>query len=186
MKKKKTEKTCGLTGNRNIIHYDNKKIELLNEKIDFVLKYLIKIRGVKSFLCGMPIGADLMIAKRIIKYREEHNADIKIYSVIPCEKQDLKWKEEQKREYKEVLKECEPSDYKYSPYTEGCMLKRNRYIVDNCSIIFVIFNENVKRGGTFQTINYATKKNKDIYILNPKTLEIEAISSKKKRKIKNS
>jgi len=66
------------------------------------------------------------------------------------------------------------------------MLKRNRYIVDNCSIIFVIFNENVKRGGTFQTINYATKKNKDIYILNPKTLEIEAISSKKKRKIKNS
>jgi len=105
LKKKKTEKTCGLTGNRNIIHYDNKKIELLNEKIDFVLKYLIKIRGVKSFLCGMPIGADLMIAKRIIKYREEHNADIKIYSVIPCEKQDLKWKEEQKREYKEVLKE---------------------------------------------------------------------------------
>ena len=170
----------GITGHRNIINCDNKQIELLNKKIDFVLKYLINIHEVKSFLCGMAIGADLMIAKRIIKYRNENNVDIKIYSVIPCENQDLKWKDEQKREYREVLKECETSGYKYGPYTKGCMQRRNRYIVDNSDFIFAIFDENVKRGGTFQTINYATKQNKNMYILNPKTLEISAVSSKKK------
>ena len=126
----------------------------------------------KTFLCGMAIGADLMIAKRIIKYRNENNLDVKVKSVIPCEKQDLYWKKIQKSEYREVLKECEPSDYKYGPYTDGCMLKRNRYIVDNSDFIFAIFDENTKRSGTLYTINYARRQNKSIFILNPKTMKV--------------
>ena len=76
-------KQCGITGHRNIINYNNEQIKILNEKIDFLLGIFIKIYKVNSFLCGMAVGADLMIAKRIIKYRKEHNEDIKIYSVIP-------------------------------------------------------------------------------------------------------
>ena len=106
---------------------------------------------------------------------------VKIYSVIPCENQDLKWKDEQKREYREVLKECEPSGYKYGPYTKGCMQRRNRYIVDNSDYVFAILNPKIKRGGTVQTVNYAIKKNKGIFFIDPETLEIRAKSSKKEQ-----
>ncbi len=172
---------CGITGNRNITDYNDEDKALLNQKIDFILSMLIENLNTKSFLCGMAIGADLMIAKRIIKYRKEHNEDIKIYSVIPCENQDLKWKDEQKREYREVLKECEPSGYKYGPYTKGCMQRRNRYIVDNSDYVFAILNPKIKRGGTVQTVNYAIKKNKGIFFIDPETLEIRAKSSKKEQ-----
>ena len=163
MEKKKIKQICGLTGNRNIIYYNNKQIELLNEKIDFVLSILIENLNIKSFLCRMAVSADLMIAKRIIEYRNRHNVYIKIYSVIPCEHRDLKWSSEQKREYREVLKECEPSDYKYGPYTKGFIQRRNRCIVDNSDYLFAILNPRIKRGGTFQTINYATKQNKSTF-----------------------
>ena len=56
--------------------------------------------------------------------------------------------------------------------------KRETNIVDNCQILFAIFDDSMTRDGTFQTINYATKQNKNMYILNPKTLEVTAIAAK--------
>lgn len=35
----------------------------------------------KSFLCKMAVGADLMISKKIIKYMKGHNKDIFAYSL---------------------------------------------------------------------------------------------------------
>ena len=164
--------SCGIVGHRDIPKYDNNKNKQLNNQIDNTIDFLIKIQ-IDKFLCGMAIGADLMIAKRIIKYRNENNLDVKVKSVIPCENQTLHYTDKQKREYREVLKECEPSDYKYGPYFDGCMLKRNRYIVDNSDFMFAIFDENnTKRGGTLYTINYPKRQNKSIFILDPKTMKV--------------
>ena len=39
-------------------------------------------------------------------------------------------------------------------YFEGCMLKRNNFLVENSSLVLAGYR-NVKRGGTFYTINKA-------------------------------
>ena len=45
-------------------------------------------------------------------------------------------------------------------YFRGCMQKRNRYMVDNSSLLIAYVYSN--RGGSVQTRNYAIKKDKII------------------------
>ena len=50
-------------------------------------------------------------------------------------------------------------------YYDGCMQKRNRYMVDNSSKIIAVYNNT--KGGTEQTINYAISQEKEIIIVKP-------------------
>ena len=50
-------------------------------------------------------------------------------------------------------------------YFNGCMQKRNRYMVDKSDLVLAVWNGE-KRGGTWYTINYALKKGKPVrYIM---------------------
>ena len=49
-------------------------------------------------------------------------------------------------------------------YTNDCMLKRNRYMVEQSDLIIAVFN-GIEKGGTWYTINYAKKSNKIIKLL---------------------
>lgn len=51
-------------------------------------------------------------------------------------------------------------------YREGCMLKRNRYLVDHAACLLAVYNGE-RRGGTAMTVRYAEKLNRDIHIIDP-------------------
>lgn len=51
-------------------------------------------------------------------------------------------------------------------YREGCMLKRNRYLVDHAACLLAVYNGE-RRGGTAMTVRYAGKLNRDIHIIDP-------------------
>ena len=56
--------------------------------------------------------------------------------------------------------------YMHWEYHKGCMLERNRYLVDHAFFLLAVYN-GTWRSGTGATVRYAQKLNKEIIIINP-------------------
>lgn len=146
-----TKKTCSVTGHRVI--KDNFDITRLRE----VFTELIKC-GKDTFLIGMALGFDTVCFNVLSDLKEFY--DIKLVACIPCVNQDRSFSSLQKKEYKEMLNRSDQKVLVSENYTPYCMHKRNAYMIDNSDTLVAYLREN--RGGTFNTVNYAKSKNKNI------------------------
>lgn len=146
------EKRCSFTGNRYVKDSATVKIKLKQ-----TLLYLIK-NGYNSFFNGGAIGFDTLCALSVIELKNEYN--IKLNMILPCEDQDEKWREAEKKVYSYILDNADSVRYITKEYTEGCMFERNRNLVDCCDVL-VAYNTRTY-GGTCYTVNYAKKAGKEI------------------------
>ena len=121
--------------------------------------------GVTCFLTGMAQGIDLMCGEIILELKQIF--DIHLFCVIPCEGQCYGWCEDDKQRYQKLLYGASDIIYTSKEYFKGCMMKRNRYLVDNAEYILAVYDG--KQGGTGATIDYAKKKHRTIIIINPTT-----------------
>jgi predicted Rossmann fold nucleotide-binding protein DprA/Smf involved in DNA uptake len=48
-------------------------------------------------------------------------------------------------------------------YLVGNYFKRNKLIVDECDILLVVLSPSATSGGTYKTVQYAKKQNKNIF-----------------------
>ena len=110
----------------------------------------------------MALGADLNFAKIVLKLRKHY--PVTLECAIPCPDQTLMWNGADKLRYESILKSADKINLISERYTPDCMLKRNRYMVDKSEVLIAVFN-GVERGGTWYTINYAKKNNKQIEII---------------------
>lgn len=108
--------------------------------------------GLKTFLIGMAEGFDMIAGETLIELRKRHK-EIKIIAVVPCRDQEIKWKPEQQKRYKNLLKKCDDVIILQENYTADCMNKRNKYMVDNSSVVIACYNG--KPSGTGNTIRFA-------------------------------
>lgn len=133
--------------------------------------------GIKNYFCGMAIGTDLICAQIVLALRERNPA-IKLHCAIPCKSQADKWEASLRDQYHAVLAEADSVIFVNREWTKNCMLERNRFMVDRCSIVLAVYNGEY-RGGTAATVRYARKMGREIFILNPSTFEIvhEGINS---------
>ncbi len=147
-------KTICVSGHRKIsVPVDRDKLaSIFNCYID---------KGIDTFLVGMAIGFDTICFQVLEKLREKNN--IKIIACIPCLEQDKMFSEAQKKEYKRMIKSADERIILSEKYTPYCMMKRNRFMVDNSSMVLAYLVEN--KGGTFATIKYAKEKKLEIVIL---------------------
>lgn len=132
-----------------------KYLQTLEEKI----KFAISEYGITNFISGMAIGVDMDFAEAVLKLREKY--PVTLECAIPCRNQTLKWKESDKMHYESILKRADEVNLISDKYTPESMLKRNRYMVDKSDLVIAVFN-GIQKGGTWYTINYATKENKTI------------------------
>ena len=140
-------KTLAVTGHRDIDKtLDINKLE--NIFIDYIKK------GIDTFLIGMAVGFDSICFKSLYKLKKEYN--IKLICCIPCKNQDKNFSEKQKKEYKKFLSESDENIYVSEQYTPYCMIKRNKFMVDNCSVLVAYLRK--LSGGTKQTVEYAKSK----------------------------
>ena len=49
-------------------------------------------------------------------------------------------------------------------YSEDCMLRRNRYLVDHAACLLAVYNGE-RRGGTAMTVRYAQKLGREVIII---------------------
>ena len=108
----------------------------------------------------MARGFDLIAAQAVCELKEVY-PNIKLVACIPCPSQDGKFTAEEKEKYQYVLSKCDSKILLSDHYFNGCMLMRNRFLVDNSSMLIAYLRQ--KRGGTFYTVKYAEEKGKKIY-----------------------
>ena len=143
--------TCSFTGHR--ILAKEFSVDNLNEVINNVLK-----SGFRTFLVGMAMGFDLKCVEILLKKKKKFNIDV--IACIPCKNQDKFFKKEEKEKYQEYIKKVDKIVCFSEEYTNGCMQIRNRYMVDNSSVLVAYLK--YFKGGALYTVNYAKKQNKEI------------------------
>ena len=112
--------------------------------------------GFRHFICGMARGADLYFAEAVLALRGRY-PDITVEAARPCETQADAWPEEERRRYGDILDRCNFETLVQHTYDRGCMMRRNRYMVDRSSRIIAVY-DGVPKGGTAQTLAYAVRR----------------------------
>lgn len=143
--------TCSFTGHRIL------KKDFNDDMLITIVEKVIK-SGYKTFLVGMARGFDLKCASVLIKLKEKYQIDL--IACIPCKEQNKFFKNLENQEYENILNYCDKKVYISEKYSKECMFIRNRYMVDNSSLLIAYYH--YQRGGTHSTVTYAIKQNKEI------------------------
>ena len=117
--------------------------------------------GCLRYLCGMARGTDLYYLEILARLKEEY--PLHIEAVIPCPSQSARWPEAQQRRYLRLLGACDRTTVLEEAYSDGCMLRRNRYMVEHADRLLTVFDGSP--GGTAATIRYARSRGLKIIAL---------------------
>ena len=115
---------------------------------------LLAQRGAVEFRAGGAIGFDMLAALKVLEMKKELE-NIQLHLFLPCRDQTRGWDEVSRRAYQYVLDRADKVDYTAQFYTSGCMLERDRRLVEGSDVCLAYCTRN--RGGTFYTYSYASK-----------------------------
>lgn len=150
--------TCCFTGHRAILKKDIEQVTInLEKKIAMLINM-----GITHFICGGAIGFDTIAAQSVIMFKKTHPM-ARLIIAVPCHGQSEKWNKNQKQIYDEILKQADEIIYLAEKYYEGCMQKRNEFMVDNSAYCVAYFRNYV--GGTLRTIKYAKENAVTLYYI---------------------
>jgi len=114
-------------------------------------------------ISGMALGVDMIFANLAI------NKKIPFTAAIPFIGQESKWPEQSQKTYNKILSlACEKKIVSPGGYSSAKMQIRNKWMVDNCDILIAVWDGT--EGGTYNCLNYAVDRDKDIIRVNPKNL----------------
>ncbi len=126
-------------------------------------------RDYRFFLTGGAAGCDLLAAEAVISLKKKYRRKRVAHELcLPCYHHDAKWSEEDKRRLEEIKKNSMVTYVSDSEYYNGCMQKRNQYMVDTSSILIAVYDG--ISGGTKNTVEYAQKKGKKLIIIRPREM----------------
>ena len=131
-------------------------------------------KGVTDYLSGMALGVDLWSAQIVLDLKKKNPA-LNLRCVLPCMGQERKWPESTQEQYRSILRQADDLVYVDREYSRNCMLNRNRYLVDQSSILLAVYNDTY-RSGTGMTVRYAESKHRKIIIIDPVTREVSVIN----------
>jgi len=126
--------------------------------------------GVTEFLSGMAQGVDQIFAELVLAQRKK-NPTLALHCVLPCMGQDAKWPEPARKRYRSIVQQADMRYYVTREYHKGCMLERDRYLVEHSDCLLAVYDE-AQRGGTAATVNYARKLHRQIILVDPNTTNI--------------
>ena len=155
--------TCCFSGHRPSKlpwGYREDDLRCLDLKMDMV-QALVELydRGYRHFLCGMAEGCDLYFAESVLMLRQVHQ-DVLLEAAVPFRAQAERWVEAQRRRYQDLLSQCDEVNVLQENYNPGCMMARNRYMVNRSSLLLTCYNG--EAGGTRNTILYARSQGLEI------------------------
>lgn len=112
--------------------------------------------GYGRFLCGMARGCDTYFAEAVLALRERR-PELQLTAMIPCPSQPESWPEEDRARYAALLERCSGVCVLEPMYSSGCMLRRNRAMVDAASLLITVYDGS-PQGGTAATVRYARQR----------------------------
>ena len=163
------EKCCAFTGHRprkfpwGYNKADTKCVALKQALTREIVK-LVEA-GYTDFFSGMAEGTDTWASLAVLALKKGNPA-LKLHCVLPGEGQADGWSASAQELYSSILEQADEVVYVSRKYSEGCMLKRNRYLVEHTTCLLAIYNGEW-RGGTAMTVRYAKKLGRKIVIIAP-------------------
>lgn len=164
--------TACFTGHRTLNgKYDGEDWHRLSEYIGSILiPKLYKEHRITNYISGMALGVDMLAAEWVIYHKNRFATPLYLEAAIPYEQQYKIWSERERDRYHAILKRCDNVKILYGKRHENWKLqKRNEYMVDESRFVVAIW-DGFKKGGTYNCYKYATKKKKNIIIVNPLAL----------------
>ena len=107
--------------------------------------------GCTRFLCGMARGTDMYFLETLDGLRGEFPFTIE--AVMPFARQSARWRREDRERWLRALTRCDRTVILEDGYSQGVMLRRNRYMVDHADVLLTVFDGTP--GGTASTVRYA-------------------------------
>lgn len=120
------------------------------------------ILGYRKFISGMALGCDLYFAEAVLELKERYPVII-LEAALPFPDQASRWAEHHRARWQAILNACDAIHTVQEHYDRGCMLRRDRYMVEQSSAILAVFDDTP--GGTKYTLDHAAKKKLDIFLL---------------------
>ena len=111
--------------------------------------------GMRHFICGMARGCDFYFAEAVLALRGRVG-DVTLEAAVPCPGQADGWPEADQSRWRGLLAACDMETMVQTAYTRGCMLRRNRYMVDHSSLVIAVYDG--ASGGTRRTLEYALRQ----------------------------
>lgn len=143
--------SAAFTGHRAI---PSEKKELLRAVLRDTLIRLITVERFQYFASGGALGFDTLAAQTVLALRREY--PITLFMVIPCADQSSRWSKEDQAVYQGLLDAADFVRYtSVRTYFDGCMLRRNQYLVDHAGLI--VAYQTHGNSGTAQTVRYAKR-----------------------------
>jgi uncharacterized phage-like protein YoqJ len=120
----------------------------ISEQVERLISF-----GYETFVSGGALGFDMLAAEAVIDLRQKYPG-IRLILAIPCTDHDAKWSVNEQIRFSVIKRYADGYVYVSDAYTSRCMLKRNRYMVDNSShcISYCMRSD----GGTAYTVRYAS------------------------------
>ena len=140
-----------LTGHRDI---PQKHVLLLPSLIEQHLTDLIA-RGACEVRAGGALGFDMVATLKVLELRERY-PQLRLSLCLPCRDQADGWLPSWQRAYRYILDRADAVHYEYERYAKGCMLARNRRLVEGSDVCLAYCTRN--RGGSFYTCSYALQR----------------------------
>ena len=112
--------------------------------------------GYRVFCTSGTMGFDMLAGEAVLELKNFHN-DVTLEIFLPCRGSSDRWPAEQKKRQSSVLSQAEKVNVLSDYYYDGCMMVRNRKMVDSCGMC-VSYCCRLSGGGTFGTVCYALEK----------------------------
>ena len=98
----------------------------------------------------MARGCDLYFAEAVLTLRDAGELpDANLTAMLPCPSQAARWDAKTLDRYRQILARCDEVRVLEAEYSPGCMLRRNRAMVDAADVLLTVFDGS--EGGTAAT-----------------------------------
>lgn len=170
------EKCCAFTGHRphkfpwRYDEMDSRCVALKTALTTQITK--LAEAGVTDYYSGGADGVDCWAAQIVLELRKKNPA-LRLHCILPCEEQADGWSDFARERYDSILEQADSVEYVSCTYYKGCMLDRNRRLVEAAGLLLAVYNGE-RRGGTAATVRYARKLQRKVLILDPFSLKTES------------
>ncbi len=145
------EHVCCVTGHRDILAG---KVDFIRSKLTSAVQNAIAC-GYTHFISGFATGVDLMFAEIVVDLKASHV--ITLEAAIPYPGR-MKTPD---KAFQRLMGACDVVKVHSAAYSKGCYMVRNRYMVDNSSLVIAVYDGR-NTGGTAATVRHAIKRGRTI------------------------
>lgn len=140
--------TCCVTGHRNI---PEGQFIFVWQELERAVQSAI-LNGYTHFISGFAAGVDLMFAEIVAERKSTY--PITLEAAIPY----LGRMKTADHTFQRLIRGCDVIKIHSEKYIKGCYMVRNRYMVDQPSLVIAVYDGR-SGGGTAATVRYANTTN---------------------------